>query len=117
MINTSLSIVYRRLLFFFSSRRRHTRLQGDWSSDVCSSDLGYLGGLASLGICLAYITAAQRSGQPAALFVPVTMLITAGFFAVAATPTFLFLRERAVPPPATENAWKRVRDTLRHARA
>src|SRR5688500_20315986 len=26
-------------LFFFSSRRRHTRLQGDWSSDVCSSDL------------------------------------------------------------------------------
>src|SRR5256885_4653114 len=29
----------RFLLFFFSSRRRHTRLQGDWSSDVCSSDL------------------------------------------------------------------------------
>src|SRR5256885_5623931 len=26
-------------LFVFSSRRRHTRLQGDWSSDVCSSDL------------------------------------------------------------------------------
>src|SRR6266446_9760910 len=25
--------------FFFSSRRRHTTLQGDWSSDVCSSDL------------------------------------------------------------------------------
>src|SRR3989454_8483980 len=25
---------------FFSRRRRHTRLQGDWSSDVCSSDLG-----------------------------------------------------------------------------
>src|ERR1039457_6264858 len=25
--------------FFFSSRRRHTRLQGDWSFDVCSSDL------------------------------------------------------------------------------
>src|SRR5438046_7677734 len=26
--------------FFFSSRRRHTRLVNDWSSDVCSSDLG-----------------------------------------------------------------------------
>src|SRR5438046_9476745 len=26
--------------FFFSSRRRHTRLVSDWSSDVCSSDLG-----------------------------------------------------------------------------
>src|SRR5437762_8990040 len=27
--------------FFFSSRRRHTRYIGDWSSDVCSSDLGF----------------------------------------------------------------------------
>src|SRR5438876_8972858 len=27
------------LRFFFSSRRRHTRWTGDWSSDVCSSDL------------------------------------------------------------------------------
>src|SRR5256885_8853526 len=29
------------VVFFFSSRRRHTRLQGDWSSDVCSSDLSW----------------------------------------------------------------------------
>src|SRR5207247_2839839 len=28
------------LCFFFSSRRRHTRSTRDWSSDVCSSDLG-----------------------------------------------------------------------------
>ena len=28
------------MVFFFSSRRRHTRLRRDWSSDVCSSDLG-----------------------------------------------------------------------------
>src|SRR5437867_10002174 len=27
------------IFFFFSSRRRHTRSYGDWSSDVCSSDL------------------------------------------------------------------------------
>src|SRR5690348_10321855 len=27
--------------FFFSSRRRHTSWTGDWSSDVCSSDLRY----------------------------------------------------------------------------
>src|SRR5690606_40748718 len=27
------------ILFFFSSRRRHTRFSRDWSSDVCSSDL------------------------------------------------------------------------------
>src|SRR5207248_6978992 len=30
-------------VFFFSSRRRHTRSYGDWSSDVCSSDLVALG--------------------------------------------------------------------------
>src|SRR5690625_5711598 len=29
-----------RILLFFSSRRRHTRWPRDWSSDVCSSDLG-----------------------------------------------------------------------------
>src|SRR6266480_447409 len=33
------------LLFFFSSRRRHTRLTCDWSSDVCSSDLERSGSL------------------------------------------------------------------------
>src|SRR5256885_7996807 len=33
------SVLSGLICFFFSSRRRHTRLQGDWSSDVCSSDL------------------------------------------------------------------------------
>src|SRR5439155_18960884 len=32
---------YAACLFFFSSRRRHTRWPRDWSSDVCSSDLDY----------------------------------------------------------------------------
>src|SRR2546421_11748497 len=32
------------VFFFFSSRRRHTRSDRDWSSDVCSSDLGAGGG-------------------------------------------------------------------------
>src|SRR5256886_7454774 len=30
-------------IFFFSSRRRHTRFDCDWSSDVCSSDLTHAG--------------------------------------------------------------------------
>src|SRR5215813_14447881 len=30
-------------VFFFSSRRRHTRCGRDWSSDVCSSDLEHIG--------------------------------------------------------------------------
>src|SRR5580698_11391147 len=47
-------------VFFFSSRRRHTRLTCDWSSDVCSSDLrkipgalggdGFVPGIPRLGI-------------------------------------------------------------------
>jgi len=74
---------------------------------------GYLGGLAALGICLAYITAAKA---PATHTVPVSMLITAAFFLLAAVPTFLFLRERAVPQPSLQNPWARVRETLGEAR-
>src|SRR5262249_59896626 len=36
-VTATLGRLYR--CFFFSSRRRHTRLVSDWSSDVCSSDL------------------------------------------------------------------------------
>src|SRR5207248_8127750 len=35
--------------FFFSSRRRHTRSYGDWSSDVCSSDLSVKAAGSALG--------------------------------------------------------------------
>src|SRR5256885_7837095 len=38
-VTLELIVRYVCVFFFFSSRRRHTRLQGDWSSDVCSSDL------------------------------------------------------------------------------
>src|SRR5205814_6606968 len=39
------------LIFFFSSRRRHTRCLSDWSSDVCSSDLvtHFVAGLGTSG--------------------------------------------------------------------
>jgi UMF1 family MFS transporter len=74
---------------------------------------GYLGGLAALGICLFYLLS---SGEEAARAVPVTMLITAAFFALAATPTFLFLKERAVPQPQMEDPWRRVRRTLQHSK-
>ncbi len=83
--------------------------------------LGYLGGLVSLGACLAYVTWAQAQGQGASQFVPVTMLITAALFALASLPTFLFLRERTKPLPADGvpgfgAAIARLRETLRHAR-
>ena len=83
--------------------------------------LGYLGGLLTLGACLAYVSWAQAAGQQAAQFVPVTMLITAALFAVASLPTFAILRERATPqlPLAraslVASAFARLLDTLRHA--
>jgi UMF1 family MFS transporter len=76
---------------------------------------GYLGGLASLAVCLAYITWASGQGQPAGRYVPATMLITAFLFALAATPTFLLLRERARPQPALERPWARVMRTVHQA--
>src|SRR5438046_7192734 len=44
-------------VFFFSSRRRHTRLVSDWSSDVCSSDLN------NFTKQIASVFAAKRSGK------------------------------------------------------
>jgi MFS transporter, UMF1 family len=79
--------------------------------------LGYLGGLATLAVCLAYIGWAQGQGHTAADFVPVCLLITAGLFAVSSAPTFLFLRERASPASGegVASAYRRVLVTLRHA--
>jgi UMF1 family MFS transporter len=84
--------------------------------------LGYLGGLLVLGLCLAYIQWAQSRGEAAVQYVPVTMWITAFMFALAALPTFIWLRERAVPQALApgENyiriGFARVRHTLSHAR-
>jgi UMF1 family MFS transporter len=59
--------------------------------------VGYLGGLLALGLCLAHVLAAQGRSEPATSYVPVTMLITAGVFAIASLPIFIVLRERAQP--------------------
>ena len=78
--------------------------------------LGYVGGLVSLGASLAYIGWAQKAGQEAAEFVPVSMLITAAIFALASLPTLLMLRERATPQPdrTARSSWAQVRHTLGH---
>lgn len=65
---------------------------------------GYFGGMLTLGLSLAYVLHAQGQGVPASTFVPVTMLITAAIYALAATATFVLLRERAVPQPAVSAA-------------
>src|SRR5690606_3660395 len=50
------------LKFFFSSRRRHTRFSRDWSSDVCSSDLGMATNDGSPLVRLYLNSAVQRIG-------------------------------------------------------
>jgi UMF1 family MFS transporter len=59
--------------------------------------LGYLGGMLTLGVCLAYVLSAQARQEPASAFVPVTMWITAAIYAAAACVTFAFLKEHAQP--------------------
>lgn len=83
--------------------------------------LGYLGGLVSLGCSLAYVTWAQEHGLSPAQFVPVTMLITAALFALSSLPTFLYLKERALPQPHRRGrnvlgeSFARLGETLQHA--
>lgn len=60
---------------------------------------GYLGGMLALGICLAYVLTASAKGVPASTFVPVTMVITAVIYGLAACVTFWLLTERATPQP------------------
>jgi UMF1 family MFS transporter len=59
--------------------------------------LGYIGGLFTLGLCLLVITLGESRGAPESAIVPVTLLITAVIFALAALPTFAWLRERVLP--------------------
>src|SRR5690348_10089367 len=76
-VRTRITQLSRRKGFFFSSRRRHTRWTGNWSSDVCSSDLrgvedgkAYRAGLNNtttardLGVLLAAI-ANEKAASPA----------------------------------------------------
>ena len=82
--------------------------------------LGYIGGLLTLGVCLAYVIWARGQGYTEAQFVPVTMLITAGMFVLASSFTFLVLKERARPQPAEKGAGlralARVGHTLKQAK-
>src|SRR5699024_11825290 len=49
--------------FFFSSRRRHTRSKRDWSSDVCSSDLGLMDALVAALVSLMIVFVGNWLGK------------------------------------------------------
>src|SRR3712207_5238592 len=91
--------------FFFSSRRRHTRYWRDWSSDVCSSDLGTFGkaeeipsGDLTAGCILLLVGAFAKSAQipfhtwladamegptPVSALIHAATMVTAGVYLIA----------------------------------
>ena len=84
--------------------------------------LGYLGGMLTLGICLAYVLWAQKQGVPAREFVPVTMLVTAVMYGLPALVTFALLKEHSPPRADALQAaglrasWQQLRQTFAQAR-
>ena len=84
---------------------------------------GYFGGMLTLGLSLAYVLSAQKAGQTATQFVPVTMWITAAIYGAAAIVTFTLLKERALPQPGAAQghglaaSLARLRQTWQEARA
>jgi UMF1 family MFS transporter len=79
--------------------------------------LGYFGGILALAISLAWVMTAASRGSTPPQAVPGTMLITAAIFALAALPTFLWLKERATPAavPGARAAFARLMQTARSA--
>lgn len=83
---------------------------------------GYVGSLIALGLAFAFIQWAKTQGQVETQYVPETMLICAGMFALFSVPTFVFLKERAKPDPAAnaqgyfKTGFQRLGHTIGHAR-
>src|SRR6266566_8421437 len=90
------------MTFFFSSRRRHTRLQGDWSSDVCSSDL-WLNWLTILAAVAGIADPVVRD------FVPFVPSVAAGG-AFGATPAWFTALVLAVAALVIVLSWWPVRN-------
>jgi len=66
---------------------------------------GYFGGMLALGLSLALVAKASAQGLEAHQYVPYVMLLTAALFAIAATPSFLFLKERSAPTHRPALGW------------
>ncbi len=78
--------------------------------------LGYVGGLATLAVCLAVVLAGRRAGESEEVLVGASCLITAAIFFVLAIPAIAFLKERSAPiaPEATWlQAWREASAQLK----
>ncbi len=84
------------------SKENMGRLSGyGWS-------IGYFGGLLTLGICLWIIQWGRQRGMIDSEIIPQTLLITALIFALTASPTFIWLKERAVAQPRQDISYFQV---------
>lgn len=83
--------------------------------------VGYIGGLITLGICFGYVLWAQGQQHAASDYIPVTNLIVAVIFLLAALPTILWLKERATVNKKLpisgyiKIGFSRLRETLQHS--
>lgn len=83
---------------------------------------GYIGGLVSLAVAYLYVRFAQEHGQTSTQFVPVVLLLSALLYALAAVPTFIWMKERAKPDTTILGknyihiGFQRLRTTFEHAR-
>jgi UMF1 family MFS transporter len=80
--------------------------------------VGYFGGILALALSLAWVLTAESRGSTSSEAVGGTMVITAVIFAIAATPAFVLLKERAEPAKNTASldTFARLLQTARHAR-
>src|ERR1022692_4390103 len=86
--------------FFFSSRRRHTRLQGDWSSDVCSSDL-----ITIVGVVDDVKNAGVEKPAGTELYLPLLQPTGSGWRTV-----YMTLRAKGNPTPLIGEARRAVQE-------
>src|SRR5437879_11221859 len=100
--------VFFLFFFFFSSRRRHTRYIGDWSSDVCSSDLGgvlAVGGGFFFGLWWGFLVVFAGNIIGAAISFALSRWVTGQWFRqkLSQNPTL-----RALEPAVQRESWKIV---------
>src|SRR5690606_40365573 len=84
MMSVYLCEYYQCHLFFFSSRRRHTRFSRDWSSDVCSSDLDPVVVVVTWTPSLYRVIVVPATGESSQSFVFVPLMHSSSWFTKSA---------------------------------
>src|SRR5690606_39422585 len=95
------------ILFFFSSRRRHTRFSRDWSSDVCSSDLPQIVISGTNEACAGNIVTFTASGANTYTWNTNANTATSTFTAAGASYTAIVIGTRSEERRVGKECWSR----------